>query len=419
MKKFLIVLGFEVGNYLKNRAYMFSTILIAVILALGMFLPSVIDMSEFLGTKTVQEENKDKDIDKEKETIVFYDKAGIGITKEMLEVTFPDNIIVLKEKEEEVKQAVEDEDAEAGFIITSATEFDYYVINNGMYDSKEAIFQEVMSSVYLQNYCKSQNIDYEKLDAIYQTPIVSNQHIMGKDIAANFWYCYVLVMVIFIMIILYGVMIATSVTSEKSNRSIEVLITSASSNSLLFGKVIAGAIAGLFQALVIMCSVLIPYKINQEAWGGALDMFLDIPPEVIVTFLVFGLGGFLFYAFIYGAMGALVSKTEDINRTAGSLQMIIMIVYFVVMMQLGANPEGTIMNVASFLPISSYSAMFIRVAMGTVEIWEIVISFIILVISIIGTGFIGAKIYRMGTLRYGNPIKFRQLIKMSKKTKEE
>lgn len=418
MKKFFTVLSFEIGNYLKNRAYMVSTILIAALLAFGMFLPSIVDMSELLGTKTTQEQKEDRE-EETKENMVYYDKAGVGITKEILEASFENTTFTQKDKEEEVKKAVENEEAKAGFVITSSTEFDYYVVNNGMYDSQEQIFQQIMSSLYRQNYCKSQNIDYQQLESVYQTTIVSNQHILGKDIGANFWYCYILVIVIFMMIILYGVMIATSVTSEKSNRSIEVLITSAPSNCLLFGKVLAGAIAGLFQAVVIMVSVLIPYKINQDAWGGALDLFLDIPTEVLITFLLFGLGGFLFYAFIYGAMGAMVSKTEDINRTAGSLQMIIMIVYFVVMIQLQANPEGIIMNVASFLPISSYSAMFIRVAMGTAELWEIVVSFVILVVSTIGTGFLGAKIYRMGTLRYGNPIKFSQLIKMSRKSKKE
>ena len=62
--------------------------------------------------------------------------------------------------------------------------------------------------------------------------------IQGKDTQANYWYCYALVIVVFMMIIIYGQMIATSITTEKSNRSIEVLVTTTDSYSLLFGKVI-------------------------------------------------------------------------------------------------------------------------------------------------------------------------------------
>ena len=124
----------------------------------------------------------------------------------------------------------------------------------------------------------------------------------------------------------------------------------------------------------------------------------------------FGIGGFLFYAFLYGAMGALVSKTEDIQKSAGTLQMIIMVVYFAVLFQL-QNVHGMIMKVCSFLPISSYSAMFVRIGMGKVETYEVIISAVILYASIIFTGWIGATIYRMGTLRYGNPIKLRNALK--------
>ena len=128
----------------------------------------------------------------------------------------------------------------------------------------------------------------------------------------------------------------------------------------------------------------------------------------------FGIGGFLFYAFMYGALGAAVSKIEDLNKTAGTAQMLIMIVYFVVMLQLG-NVDGVPMKVCSFLPFSSYSAMFVRVAMGQVAIWEIVVSAVILYISVVIMGVIGGKIFRSSTLRYGNPIKLSAAIKGLKK----
>ena len=161
---------------------------------------------------------------------------------------------------------------------------------------------------------------------------------------------------------------------------------------------------------LILAAVLGGYGMNHTFWGDALDMVLDIPGEVLAAFAVFGIGGFLFYAFLYGAMGALVSKTEDINKTAGTLQMAIMFVYFVVLFQL-QNPDGIVMKVCSFLPFSSYSAMFVRIGMGTVAMWEIVVSAVILFASIFGVGWLAAKIYRMGTLRYGNPIKLSTALK--------
>ena len=90
--------------------------------------------------------------------------------------------------------------------------------------------------------------------------------------------------------------------------------------------------------------------------------------------------------------------------------MVMMIGYFSVLFQL-EKVEVTVMKGCSFLPISSYSAMFVRIGMGKVELYEVIISAVILYASIVFTGWLGAKIYRMGTLRYGNPIKFTNALK--------
>ena len=166
---------------------------------------------------------------------------------------------------------------------------------------------------------------------------------------------------------------------------------------------------------VILGAILAAYQVNREQWGGMLDRFLDIPAEVLLAFAFFGLGGYLFYAFLYGAMGALVSKTEDVSKSASGLMVMVMIVYFFSLIQL-TNVEGPVIKVLSFLPISSYSTMFARIAMGTVAAWEIVVSLLILVLSIFGTGLLGAKLYRMGTLRYGNPIKISAALKDLRKS---
>ena len=177
-------------------------------------------------------------------------------------------------------------------------------------------------------------------------------------------------------------MIATSITVEKSNRSIEVLVTSTTPYSLLFGKVFAGAIAGVIQMGIILITALGSYQLNRETWGGSLDMLLKIPSNVLLTFAIFGIGGYLFYAFLYGMLGALVSKTEDINKSSTGLQMILMIAYFVALFRL-SNPNGMIMKIASFLPFTSFISMFVRVAMGSAQIYEVVISVAILFVSVI------------------------------------
>lgn len=421
MKKMLIVLKYELKEYFSSKGFMIFTLLLALASIIVLSLPRFIDMSGITGVHVVgksqetdgQQPDADGDTDDDGEIYLYLDKAGV-IHEDILYQVFAGVKWQEAKDEAELVEAVESRDAEAGFVITGSTEYDYYVYNKGLTDSNTAIFDEAMKIIYRINYCAANNMDLEEISAMYDVPITVNEQVLNKNTGSNYWYCYFLVIIVFMLITMYGQMIAVSVTNEKSNRAIEVLVTSTTPNSLLFGKVIAGAVGGLFQSGIILGALLLSYQFNREQWGGMLDMFLHIPGEVLITFAVFGLGGYLFYAFLYGAMGALVSKTEDVSKSASGLMVIVMVVYFFSLIQL-SDVEGMTIKILSFLPFSSYSTMFARIAMGTVAIWEIILSALILLLSIIGAGVLGAKLYRMGTLRYGNPIKLTTALKDLKK----
>ena len=397
MKKFGVIFQYEIMNYIKNKSFMISTIVIAVLAAVILFLPSVFDMSGILG---INKDDTDDTADNTEITdvIIICDEkdifAGTGIVEGVLNDVKIEN----------------DENVIAGFVVKNATDFEYVVNNSDMFDDMTQRFTYAMQLLSQYNYCKENNLDMAEIENAFNPVINSETTVLGKDMMSNYWYCYALIIIVFMVIILYGVMVATSVTQEKSNRTIELLVTSADTSSLFFGKVLAGTSAALLQVGIIFAVILGSYKINRDSWGGLFDKIFNIPSDVLITFAFFGLGGLLFYVFIYGAMGALVSKTEDINKSAGSVQFVIMIVYFIGLSQLN-NVDGILMKVLSFLPISSYSAMFARVALGNVSFAEIAVSFVILIVSTIAVGILGSKIYRMGTLRYGNPITLRNAFK--------
>jgi ABC-type Na+ efflux pump permease subunit len=410
MKKFGVIFQYELMNYIKNKSYVITTVIIALVAGIIMFVPNFIDIGSVTGENKndVSDENSGADSDS---TILVYDKSGMVTDISFIQNFYHDDAIKKASGENELVDKVKADEVSAGFVVNSLTDYDYYVYNQSMTDDNQVVFTQVMTVLNQMVYCQKNGIDYATLTQAFNPQIDCHENILGKDMGSN--YCYGLVMIIFMIIIMYGSMVATSVTQEKSNRTMEVLVTSVDTNLLFFAKVLAGAVAALIQSAVMLGTVLISYKINQDKWGGMLNMVLDIPANVLVVFALFGIGGFLFYTFIYGAMGALVSKTEDINKSAGGVQMVIMIVYFITLASL-TDVDGIMIKVTSFLPVSSYSAMFARVAMGSVNTWEIVVSFIILVASIVVVGIIGAKIYRMGTLRYGNPIKLSNAFKSIK-----
>ncbi|MFR6330326.1 MAG: ABC transporter permease, partial [Eisenbergiella sp.] len=121
-------------------------------------------------------------------------------------------------------------------------------------------------------------------------------------------------------------------------------------------------------------------------------------------FLFFGVMGYLLYAFVFGMVGALVSKTEDISKSSGTIMIIYMASFFIAIYGM-MMPDSMLVRVTSFIPFTSSNSMLIRVAMGAVAPWEIVASAVLLGISCILVGMLAAKIFRFGTLMYGNPIK--------------
>ena len=412
MKGFGIVLKYELKEYFTNKVFMGLTVALVVLGAAALFLPRFVDMSGFTGGPVAggAKESGEKEVrEGDRPLFLYVDEPGV-VQPEVLQEMFPEVDWKEAGDADALRASVEAQDAEAGFVVTGPTQYEYYVFNKAMTDHNTSVFEQAMKLFYRMQYSRTKGWDLGEITAMYDVPITVTEQILNKDSGSNYWYCYVLVIIVFMLIVYYGQMIAVSVTSEKSNRAIEVLVTSTSPNSLLFGKVIAGAIGGVFQMGVILAAILLSYQVNRQQWGGMLDMFLHVPAEVLVSFAFFGLGGYLFYAFLFGAMGALVSKTEDISKSVSGLLVVVMGVYFFSLLQL-MNIDGPVIRILSFLPISSYSTMFARVAMGSVAVWEIVVSFLILAASIAGTGILGAKLYRMGTLRYGNPIKIGAALK--------
>lgn len=423
MKQFLTVLKFELGNYFKSKGFMSTTVILAVIMAAAVAVPPIFLNRDKKSTPEIAVESSGKaDEDAEDSAVTGEEEASgenvlaLADPEQLMET--PDDLTVLLsdyewkvcEDDAAVKSAVENGEAEAGFILTGEFSYTYVVENRSMMDTTQEEFESAYTFYWQNKKLQEENIDVEKVQEIMSNFCISETEVLGKDGVSNYWYTYVLIFVLYFLVIFYGQMIATSITSEKSNRAIEVLVTTVDSNSLIYGKVIAGAISGIFQAGVILGSALVAYQFTAESWNYQLDFLFDIPTIVWVGFIVFGILGYLLYAFIFGMLGALVSKTEDISKSASPVTLVFVASFFITMFGMSES-DSLLMKVASFVPFTSSNAMFARIALGSVSVVEIVISAGLLVAAVVICAFLAAKIFRFGTLMYGNPIKFTHALK--------
>lgn len=407
MKQFLTVLKFELNNYFKNKSFLVTTVLIALLIAgiiiVPTLIPGLLDNING-GNKDAQTVQEEAEKSAEQYGILAPEKIKESIP------LFPAKWVDYTD-EDAIKEAVEKDEIEAGFILRDNGEVTYVVNNLGMGDSNiMEQFRQCVLAYEKEQYLIEKGLTPEEIHQSENVSVTVTPEVLGKNSVNNFWYTYVLVFVVYFLILFYGQMISVSVTTEKSNRAIEILVTSVNSNSLIFGKVLAGALAGIIQTVIILGAGFAAYMAVGEAWGGILDRLFDIPSRVLISFSVFGILSYLLYAFIYGMLGALVSKTEDISKSATPVTLIYVVSFLIAMFGLNVS-DSMMIKVASFIPFTSGNAMFIRISMGSVATWEILVSLILLAGTCVFTGILAAKIFRFGTLNYGNPIKITRAIK--------
>ena len=244
--------------------------------------------------------------------------------------------------------------------------------------------------------------------------IESNVYTLGKNQMENFFYTYIMIFALYMVILLYGQMVASNVASEKSSRAMELLITSAKPTSMMFGKVLASCIAGLSQLIAIFGTAILLFNINKSTLQSNVifQSIFNIPLSLLIYMLIFFVLGFLIYAFLYGAIGSTASKLEDLNTTVMPVTYLFVFAFIVVMTSMSSGTlDSTLMKVCSFIPFTSPMAMFTRIAMSSVAWYEIALSILVLVASVIGVGILSAKIYRVGVLLYGTKPQITTIIK--------
>jgi len=413
MKQFGKILKFELKGYLRNKIFVGITIFLVVAIAIAMFIPNILDL-----VKSNQAELGDSSEGVPSDRPVMLVHAADNALAELVKQYFTEafagyEVRVAEGTVEDVKTQITEGVAECAFSMNSANSYTYYVNNLSMYDMNAETANAVLQEVYRVNAMVQSGLSPEQAGAIMQVQIESQTETLGKDQMQNFFYTYIMIFALYMVILLYGQMVATNVATEKSSRAMEVLVTSAKPTSMMFGKVLASCIAGFAQLVLVFGSAILFYNMNREALSNPLvASIFDIPVELFVYMIVFFILGFLIYAFMFGAIGSTASKLEDINTSVMPITFLFIIAFMVVVFSMSSGTiDNVAMKVCSYIPFTSPMAMFTRIAMSTVAWYEIVISIVILIGSTIGIGVLSAKIYRVGVLLYGTPPKIGTILK--------
>lgn len=420
MKEILKVFRFEFGQKLKEKSFYITTIIIALVVFLLAASPAIFGL--FSGDETENTQVEDAQ-DYQDSEIIELSKLGIVINGEISDTLIPElekeYEVVEYKSEEELKKAVESDEIEEGAVIQNDLEATVYSKTaNALNPSEYSQLDYLMKDNYKYNVMlKEYNIsreDFEKIDNIY--PNISYES-LGRNNLASYIVSYVFIMFMYFMIILQGQLIATSVAREKDNRTMELLITTVKPKSLIWGKVLAGVVISLITFLAIIVAGGLGLSITLMKTPQLLEMLkaidFNLGVKDLVIFVDFLLLGVTLYYLIYAALGSLVSKLDELNQALTPITVIVVIAFMLPMFSL-SSPDSILMKVLSFIPFTSPLAMFVRYQMSDVPTMELLISTGLLLVTLILVSILASKIYRAGTLNYGNKMNIFKALKSDK-----
>lgn len=241
-----------------------------------------------------------------------------------------------------------------------------------------------------------------------------------------------LTFLIYMFVLSYGAMVMQSVIEEKTNRIVEVMVSSIKPIQLLFGKIIGVGLVGLFQMLIwgLLLSSIVgiitavtgvdvgadPAAAAAATDDGAMELFNQLATlpiaEIVILFVLYFIGGYLLYASMLAAFGAAVNDQQDSGQFMMPV-MLVMVFAFYAGFYGAQNPEGPLAFWTSFIPFTSSIVMMVRIPFG-VPFYQIAISVATLYATVFAMLWLSAKIYRVGILIYGKKPSFKDFYKWLK-----
>ncbi|MEZ4389236.1 MAG: ABC transporter permease [Candidatus Krumholzibacteriia bacterium] len=209
----------------------------------------------------------------------------------------------------------------------------------------------------------------------------------------------VMVMMIYFMVLVYGQQNLTVVIEEKSSRMVEVLLASLKPEELMFGKVMGIGLATLTQVAVWTLAG-VALSAQGIAVGGANINLTLFGPWFWINFLLFYFLGYFLYASLFAGIGAMCNSIQDAQQFSGPLTMGLVLPIMLMMLVIKA-PDQTVATVLSLVPFFSPILMFMRISVSSPPVWQVVLSWLLLGLTIWWSVKASGKLFRAGILLYG------------------
>ncbi|HEX6109052.1 MAG TPA: ABC transporter permease [Ktedonobacteraceae bacterium] len=433
-----LIIAREYKYRLSQRSFKISTVVILILIIIGSFVPTIVAYINSVSnsqTKVVVVNNAGTIAGMNNDALHHYIDATLnGATPGQSTSGKPAYSINTASSDTASNLQKQVKDGTVGILLvlertpSQDVQFTYYTNANPVGDTNITKVQGLASQLSLLDKASRLGLTPDQTSKLFAQPQFSVVNVgqsqnnrSVSDIVAGYILAYAGIILIFMSVYLYGVMVANGVAEEKGSRIMEILVNAATPFQLMTGKIIGIGAAGLTQmsafVVVGISALLIQNPIKAALLGNnSSALNLNITGSsitLLLLLLVYFILGFLLYATLFAALGALVKRQDEVQNAVQPLTWLFMIGYFVSFFGI-YTPDATWVKVISYIPFWTPTTMLMRIGVGSATWWEIAITIVIMIVSIFVCAVIAARIYRYGVLMYGQKPSMRQLVKLAR-----
>lgn len=409
MRDLFTVAKFTIKDMVKRKSFIISNLIILLFIVIGFNIPNIIKLFT----------NEDSSTAGTNMLIVDSENIFENTLTNLNEIDLGYNFTITNENLsfEDIKTKVENAEIDEAIIISNKDNqinIEYIVKNLTMIEAVPESIVNTLSSLYTNLQISKLGLTPEQIQSMspnftFEMKQTENQEVQGNPIVMM-----LISLVLFYAIYFCAYQVSSSITTEKTSKIIETLVTSTTPKTIVLGKTIGIGIVGIIQIVAIIATALISNALFLEE--GILDgiiNFDNVTPFLGFITLIYFILGYAVYALLYALTGSTVSKPEDVQSANGPVAIIVIIGFYLSYFTM-MNPTSELNQVAAILPISSPFCMPFRVMMGIATTSEILISIAVLAITIFIVAKISIKIYSQAILNYGSKISLKDALQMYK-----
>lgn len=410
MKNLKTVTAFTISEMVRRKSFIISTLVILIIIALAFNIPNIMKKlgNDGSGEKVliIDPENLFEGMASN------LNEAGLGY-----EFQTTDEDLKLEEIKEKIKNDV---DACIKFSKQENTVKMEYIVESAAvnYGEVPQTLVATFTNLYSNLQVKKLNLSPEELSSLEPEFDVTLTETDENAAKGNIFIMMMISIVLFYAVFFCAGQVSTAITTEKTSKIIETLVTSTDSKTIVLGKTLGIGIVGLIQVILMMIVAIISAKfcMDPEILSSIFDISTITPTLFIITLIYFCLGYGL-YSLFFALTGATVSKPEDVQSANGPVSFVAVIGFYLAYFSM-MNPSSSVNKIAGIVPISSPFCMPLRVMMGTATTGEVITSVLVLIATTALVAMLAIKVYSSTILNTGARLSLKDAIKMARENKE-